>query len=123
MAKNKITWTITDHICQKCSGRILQSASGVGATGGGNPLFRCADCGACTAAMGPSCLCWCGFQMRHATNPVYPYRCVRVDACGADPALKESLMACGFDPHHPKAEVGIIHEAHYRRAAERLMEG
>ena len=42
--KTIITWTLTDHLCRHCGGRILQSASGVGPTAGGNPLYRCADC-------------------------------------------------------------------------------
>lgn len=122
MAKKQITWTLTDHICRYCGGRVLQSASGVGVTAGGNPLFRCADCGKCTSAMSPTCICWCRFMHRRASDPIYPYLCQRLDAAKDDPALRHALLACGFDPDNPKAEVGIIHVDHYRERLNRQTE-
>jgi len=62
--KNAQTWRLTDHLCKACGGRILQCATNCGITGGGNPVFRCADCGASASGMGPDVLCWCGFSHR-----------------------------------------------------------
>jgi len=43
--KEKTVWSITDHICMNCGGRILQCESPIMSPGGG-PLLRCASCGA-----------------------------------------------------------------------------
>jgi hypothetical protein len=95
VAKQRITWTLEDHLCRECHGRVLRSASGVGATGGGNPLFRCADCGICTAAMGAHAICWCGFEHRRTTTGANPYQCRPLADAKDNPAIRAAFLACG----------------------------
>ena len=45
MSEPKQTWAIEDHLCRSCGGRILRCVKGNGMTPGGNPLYKCADCG------------------------------------------------------------------------------
>lgn len=120
MSKKQITWSLTDHMCRTCGGRVLQSASGVGATGGGNPLFRCADCGVCTSGMGPNCLCYCGFEHRRASTQTNAYRCVRVDKGKEDKAMRAALLSCGFDCDRPRSEIGVFNPDYYRLAQEKI---
>ena len=70
--KERITWVIEDHICKNCGGRILRSVTGAGMTPGGNPLYRCADCGANGYALDE--ICWCGLHHRNQT--MEPYQCL-----------------------------------------------
>lgn len=118
-AKRQATWTLTDHACRGCGGRVLQSASGV-ATAGGNPVFRCADCGAGSSGMGPDCVCWCGFQHRRDSTGARPYACIRLAAAVADDALRRAVLAHGFDPDRPRCEVGIYSPDHLREILVRL---
>ena len=101
----KMTWTILDHLCKSCGGRILQSASGAGPTPGGNPVFKCADCGQATSGTGPEVLCWCGFSHR-GQHPLNGYRCLPFSILQEKPELKDAFLACGRDPR--RGEVGII---------------
>lgn len=86
----KKTWYLEDHLCKACGGRILRSATGGGITPGGNPVFKCADCGVATSAIGPEVLCWCGFYHRNQ-HPERAYVCVPFevlkDAQKTDPCL------------------------------------
>lgn len=108
MAKQVKRWVIEDHICRGCGGRILQCVAGAGPTGGGNPIFRCADCGQQTAATGPDALCWCGYEARHVNGPS-PYACVNVAAAKDNPALKAAMARCGcFVDGHLRSEIGIV---------------
>lgn len=111
--KNAQTWRLTDHLCKACGGRILQCASNCGITGGGNPVFKCASCGASASGMGPDVLCWCGFShrgQRHMTA----YRCVPFSALKEHPELERHFRACGCDPEF--GEVGIVLERDYVEA-------
>lgn len=101
-----ITWSLIDHLCKGCGGRMLRSASGAGATPGGNPIYRCADCGASTASMGPESLCWCGFN--HRMQNATAYQCVPFSVLEERPELKAAFAACGCDPK--RGEVGIMLE-------------
>lgn len=100
--KRRETFTIEDHLCRECGGRILQIASGGTPSGGGNPYFRCADCGKGTCATGPSALCWCGFQFRGQTDRAY--RCLPFEG---NEHLREEFAKCGCSMDG-KAEVGVI---------------
>ena len=100
-------WKLEDHLCRKCGGRILRCVNGGGITGGGNPVFRCADCGASTAAMGPQALCWCGFGHRRQTSTAY--RCVPYSVLDDRPHLAGAFLACGCDPERGGG-VGIMLE-------------
>lgn len=98
------TWAVTDHLCGACGGRILRCVFGNGATGGGNPIYMCADCERATAAMGPDVLCWCGKTYRNGSN--MGYRCIRVD----DPRFDTFQWArYGVDPRHHR--IGVVLEA------------
>ena len=49
-------WTLTDHACRFCHGRVLRLFNG---PAGGVPQFRCAQCGA-QASGGVEAACACG---------------------------------------------------------------
>ena len=111
----KMTWVIEDHICRNCSGgRILRCVSGAGPTGGGNPIYKCADCGTSTSSMGPDSLCWCGmsFKNQHLTE----YMCLPFSILKEKPHLRNAFLSCGCDPSC--GEVGIVTKKSYRNAEE-----
>lgn len=102
---NKITWTLEDHLCRSCGGRILKSASGIGMSPGGNPLFRCSDCGVSQYSMQPDDVCWCGMKHKHQHMPAY--RCVPYLILKEHPELLQSFLSCGCDPKRG-GDVGIM---------------
>lgn len=104
---SKPTYEITDHLCRRCGGRVLQQVGG-GPSGGGNPAFRCADCGARATGMGPECVCWCGYT--HMGYAEQPYMCLAYD--GND-HLDVAFSKNGFRMHH--GEVGAIPTADFTR--------
>lgn len=97
----KARYVITDHMCRECGGRVLQQVAGGGPSGGGNPLYRCADCGIAACGMGPQVICWCGFK--HRLQADKPYRCV---AFAGNEELHTEMAKCGCVPG--KHEIGII---------------
>lgn len=99
------TWALEDHLCRHCGGRILRCVSGQGPTGGGNPVFKCADCGVATAALGPACLCWCGFHYRQNADS-NPYICIPFSEIENRSWLRELFLSCGCNPD--RGEVGIV---------------
>lgn len=112
MAKDR-TWVLIDHLCRACGGRMLRCATGQGMTPGGNPLFKCADCGKAASAMGPEVLCWCGFHHRLNHNAT-AYVCVPFSALETRPELLDAFKACGIDPKRG-GEVGIMLEKDFRQ--------
>lgn len=82
---------------------------------GGNPLFKCADCGAGTSAMGPEALCWCGFSHR-GQHHLTAYRCLPFSILDTRPELKTAFAACGCDPN--RGEVGIVLESDYLKRGD-----
>jgi hypothetical protein len=66
-------WSITDHVCLACLGRVLASAP-LGAT----RIFRCVNCGATTDAVGaaPGSICACAARVGKKDAGL---RCVRND--------------------------------------------
>ena len=113
--KNK-TWALEDHLCKACGGRILRMVSGGGMTPGGNPVFKCADCGRSTSGMSPDVLCWCGFSHRGNHNST-AYVCQPFAVLKERPGLLEAFRACGCDPARG-GEVGIMLERDLRSNAE-----
>ena len=107
-----ITWAIEPHICRSCGGRVLRGVSGVGMTPGGNPMFRCADCGAAKADMSPSGICWCGFA--HRGQHDHGYQCVAFADAADNPRLLAALAACGCQPG--RGEIGIVLVRDFRAA-------
>lgn len=108
--KDKRTWAIGNHLCRDCGGRVLRCVTGNGMTPGGNPVFKCADCGKATAATGPDALCWCG--MKHRGQHMAAYVCQPFSILEQHPALLDAFLACGCDPK--RGEVGIMLERDYR---------
>jgi DNA-directed RNA polymerase subunit RPC12/RpoP len=104
------TWALENHLCKACGGRILRCVKGNGITGGGNPVFKCADCGKAVAAMGPEALCWCGFS--HRGNRDNAYTCQPFSILDERPELLSAFRACGCDPE--RGEVGIMLERDLR---------
>lgn len=103
----KATWKLTNHLCRKCSGRVLVNVGG-GPTGGGNPMWMCADCEAASAQPDSSCICWCGATNRGG-RPM-GFVCVRVD----DVLLTETFAKYGIDAD--RGVVTVIAEADLREA-------
>lgn len=117
MRKNQRTWTIIDHLCRSCGGRILQCASGGGPTGGGNPIFKCASCGESTSGITPNGICWCGFAHRGQGIGGH-FRCLPFSYLEEHPDLRQAFLACGCDPDR-EAEVGMITEESFRKYHEK----
>ena len=99
------TWQLEDHLCKKCGGRILKSASESGANSKGETLFRCANCGKAEYGFSPSVICWCG--MDHTHQGASKYKCAPYSVLENRPDLLESFKACGYDPENG-AEVGVL---------------
>lgn len=111
--RNTRTWALENHLCKACGGRILRCVNGNGITCGGNPVFKCADCGKAVAAMGPEALCWCGFS--HRGNRDNAYTCQPFSILDERPELLSAFRACGCDPE--RGEVGIMLERDLRSNA------
>ena len=107
------TWEIENHVCRSCGGRILRCVTNTGMTPGGNPLFKCADCGKTAAGMTAEVLCWCGFSHRNNANDT-PYMCRPFSILEEKPELRAAFLACGCDP--TRGEVGILLERDLRDA-------
>ncbi len=113
------TFVLTDHICRECQGGRVLKRTGSYVTGGGNPIFTCADCEATTSGMGPDGICWCGMKMRNQHDSP-AYRCLPFSAVEKNPHLLRELQKCGCDPAASKARVGIVTVDGYRNAADKL---
>lgn len=98
----RATFTIEDHLCRICNGRILCQAAGGRPSGGGNPLYRCADCGASTCSTGPMALCWCGYTNKGQSGN--PFRC---KPFSGNEHLRNAFFLCGHNPDG-NAEVGFV---------------
>ena len=106
------TWKLENHLCRACGGRILRCVTGTGPSPGGNPLFKCADCGITAYGMTASELCWCG--MHHRNNSLNPYICLPFSILHEKPDLKNAFLSSGCDPD--RGEVGVILESQLRQA-------
>lgn len=107
------TWTLEDHLCASCGGRILRCATNTGMTPGGNPLFKCADCGKSASGSNAGALCWCGVSHRGQTAT--PYRCLPFSILESRPELERAFRGCGCDP--ARGEIGIVLERDLAPAA------
>ena len=118
MSKRMMTFVLEDHLCRHCGARVLRAVTGVGMTGGGNPVFMCSTCGKGGAAMGPEIVCWCGFQMRGQN--LNAYMCVPFSALKDNPHLRQEFQSCGTDPDSQQTTIGVVTENGYRRAKRLL---
>lgn len=84
-------WTLTDHACSACFGRILRSARGP-------VVYRCANCGAQAAGVKglenpPICACEVKFGKKGTKSPgASRFRCERVEpspTCPAEIVVRE----------------------------------
>lgn len=106
------TWTVEDHLCNGCGGRILRCATGQGMSPGGNALWRCAQCDQRGSGLGAGGgICWCDFS--HRGQNATAYRCLPFSVLEKQPELREAFGACGCDPKH--GEVGVVLESDIRR--------
>ena len=91
---------------------MLKSVSGAGATPGGNPIWKCADCGKSNCGIGPEILCWCGSSHKLNHN-MTAYICKPFALLESRPELLAAFLACGCDPKRG-GEVGIMLERDFR---------
>lgn len=52
-------WTLTDHICRACFGRVLRQPQGEGVR-----RYRCSNCGLEATGRDESALCACGLRLK-----------------------------------------------------------
>lgn len=71
-----MAWSLADHACRHCFGRLLSGAGGV---------WRCAECGAQHRGEVEG-LCWCGVEVPGVGRP---YRCVRNHG---DQAIRQEIV-------------------------------
>jgi len=100
------TWEIIDHLCRRCGGRVLKCTN-TGMSPGGNPLYRCADCGSSGTHISPDVICWCGMSHRGQHQDT-PYICIPFKDAENNPALMDELLRSGCDPKRGTSEVGVI---------------
>lgn len=111
MSDQNRTWKLEDHLCRSCGGRILRCVTGNGMTPGGNPLFKCADCGECISGISPDVLCWCGFH--HRNQHAKAYKCVPFSILKERPELLNAFRSCGCEPG--RSEVGIMLKSSFHK--------
>ena len=58
MANKPQQWTLTDHVCRQCFGRLLK-----GTDADGKPLVRCSHCGTEQQSARVETLCCCGAKL------------------------------------------------------------
>lgn len=67
----EFTWSLTDHVCRACLGRVLMRRSVDGVR-----HYRCANCAIEQVGKSPSVLCCCGITFGRARRDA-GIRCVR----------------------------------------------
>ncbi len=105
-----ITYTLADHVCQ-CGGRVLQQRTSV-VTAGGNPFFRCAQCGIEGSGFNPP-FCWCNHSIRGQNRRTYI--CLPKSKLINIPKLDQAFRNFGFDPQRNDWEVGVVTIADYNQ--------
>ena len=62
----KLIWSITEHVCLGCMGRILERPllAAAGLPAGRERVYRCADCGLEADGFTPAVLCTCGLKVK-----------------------------------------------------------
>lgn len=115
---------LTSHACRYCGGRILEQLN-PGPTGGGNPVFFCADCERVCCGMEPNAICWCGFAQRGQIKG--DWFCAHLDEVKAKPWLRDAFGHCGVDVMSDRAprvamlnrQIVIQSEQRYQQVLER----
>lgn len=117
--KKKPLYSLTDHACRFCAGRILMQEN-AGPTGGGNPIFECADCGRRACDMTPDPICWCGFTQRRQEQ-TGNWFCMRLDEAIAKPWVADAFAHCGVDGKSD-LQVGLMNREILRTCEQRYDE-
>ena len=60
-ADGRELWSLTDHVCRVCFGRVLASATKTD----GAHRYRCSNCGLEEAGRKPGVLCACGLKLKN----------------------------------------------------------
>lgn len=64
----KPAWSLVDHICRVCFGRVLEGPAGAGWEAGAH-RYRCSNCALEAIARHATCICCCGEKIKgHGRN-------------------------------------------------------
>lgn len=99
-------YVLTDHICKDCAGRILKQKT-PGVSPGGNPIFRCADCGIEGSSPDSKSICWCGNFLKGQERK-QTYKCLPLTLADTIPGLSQLFAANGFNVKKKITEIGIV---------------
>lgn len=70
-------WTLVDHACRVCLGRVAERGG----------VFRCCDCGV-RGVGGPSSICGCGIRVAEGVHRRLPFACTpNPHQCAEAPAV------------------------------------
>lgn len=114
-----ISYRAVPHVCRKCGGRVGRAVSGQGPSPGGNPLWRCFNCGEAQTGIEPHCICWCGLKFRGEV--VSKYECVPTSLIQMDPRLRDLLSQCGVTEKSGQ-EVGVVLRDSFRALFTKILE-
>lgn len=114
------TYIKVDHACRECGGRILQQTN-PGATGGGNPVFECADCDRACCGMDSSAICWCGFSQR-GQYQTGDWFCISLEEQIKKPWVSDALAHCGVDPQSRKVKVAMVNREMLKICEQRYLD-
>lgn len=90
----ELSWTITNHICRVCMGRVLKRA-----TIGGPAVYRCACCGV-EGTGSHSSICTCGMTWRKGKAAINAgVRCVENPE--RSPECMSEIVAVSVEPPRP----------------------
>jgi hypothetical protein len=90
--KKQLVYTMTDHACMKCGGRVLASNSSTGI--GGYVSYICSCCEASGSGMLPP-ICYYHLKWRGGEVPLY--RCVHRRELSESPWMKDACAHSGYD--------------------------
>ena len=91
--KKQISYSLTNHACSNCGGRILSYAGGAGISG--YTQYICSCCEATDSAMTHPNICYCGLKWRGSQQT--PYRCVHKNEIADSPWLRDACAHSGWD--------------------------
>ena len=89
---NQELWSIIDHACRHCMGRLLQRTDAHGQT-----IIRCAECGS-TETGDHTALCWCGVTV---LRQGYPFKCYRNPRLSLE--VPQEILVC----ERPLSKTGL----------------
>lgn len=112
----RLSYSITDHACQKCGGRILVRAI-TGAGISGYSSYMCSCCELTESGLVDPPFCYCNLKWRG--SEVSYYRCVNIrKELSNAPWLKDACAHSGYDVESGQA-IGLVSRAAEKTAADR----